>query len=123
MNYEDRTSLIQAGHAPPKLLIERRENGQVLCLRLSGTVDEQFDGVGLARTIRARWLVLDLGGIDRISSFGIRQWIDFIGATAGRVEAARHAGADRLRLERLRDACHHLRAHCHAILGVGSPDR
>jgi hypothetical protein len=25
------------------------------------------------------------------------------------------------RLELLRDACHRLRAHCHAILGVGAP--
>lgn len=56
-----------------------------------------------------------LAGLDRVEA-------DLTDA-AGRVEAARHAGADRLRLERLRDACHHLRAHCHAILGVGSPDR
>ncbi|MCS6912780.1 MAG: hypothetical protein RMK29_17420 [Myxococcales bacterium] len=86
MNHEDRPSQIQPGYLPPRLMIERREHGAVLFLRLSGFIDEQFDGPGLARTLRGRYLVLDLGGVDRISSFGIRQWIDFISATRGRLQ-------------------------------------
>ena len=31
--------------------------------------------------------------------------------------------ADRARIQPLRDACHHLRAHCHAILGGDPRDR
>lgn len=81
MTYDEPTRHV----APPKLLVERLSEGPVTCLRLSGAIDEQFDGPGLSQTIEARWLILDLGGVDRISSFGIRQWIDFIAATAARV--------------------------------------
>lgn len=41
--------------------------------------------------------------------------------SAGGVAANSKLGG--ARLEPLRDACHHLRAHCHAILGGGLPDR
>lgn len=63
---------------PPKLLIERLTDGEVTCLRLGGIIDEQFDAPGLAQTIASRYVILDLGGVERISSFGIRQWVDFI---------------------------------------------
>jgi len=79
---EERSSILGAVQPPPKLLIERLTEGEVTCLRLSGIVDEQFDAPGLAQTIASRYLILDLGGVDRISSFGIRQWVDFI-ATIG----------------------------------------
>jgi len=75
---EERSSILGAVQPPPKLLIERLTEGEVTCLRLSGIVDEQFDAPGLAQTIASRYLILDLGGVDRISSFGIRQWVDFI---------------------------------------------
>jgi hypothetical protein len=32
------------------------------------------------------------------------------------------AGSTTARMAPLRDACHHLRAHCRAILGLGSED-
>ena len=38
-------------------------------------------------------------------------------------EGAAISAADRARLQPLRDACHHLHAHCHAILGGGPLDR
>lgn len=82
MSNEERSSILGAVQPPPKLLIERLTDGEVTCLRLSGIVDEQFDAPGLALTITSRYLILDLGFIDRISSFGIRQWVDFI-ATIG----------------------------------------
>ena len=70
---------------PPKLLIERLHEGEVTCLRMAGVIDEQYDAPGLAATITSRYLILDVGGIERISSFGIRQWVDFIGAIAPRM--------------------------------------
>ena len=82
MSNEERSSILGAGQPPPKLLIERLTEGEATCLRLSGIVDEQFDAPGLAQTINSRYVILDLGGVDRISSFGIRQWVDFI-ATIG----------------------------------------
>ena len=85
MNYEERSGMLGAVQPPPKLLIERLSDGDVTCLRLMGTIDEQFDAPGLAQTIACRYLVLDLGGVDRISSFGIRQWIDFVQHIAPRL--------------------------------------
>jgi len=77
--------MLGAVQPPPKLLIERLSDGDVTCLRLMGTIDEQFDAPGLAQTIACRYLILDLGGVDRISSFGIRQWIDFVQHIAPRL--------------------------------------
>ena len=74
--------------APPaepverKLTIEKFADGPFTCLKFVGTIDESFDGKKIGKTVEAEWLVLDLGGVKKISSFGIRQWVDFI-ATIG----------------------------------------
>ena len=62
----------------PKLQIDKFADGGIVCLRLSGTIDEAFEGKKLAETIKAQTLVLDLGDIRKVSSFGIREWVDFI---------------------------------------------
>ncbi len=64
--------------AGPKLQIDKFADGGIVCLRLSGTIDESFEGKKLAETIKAQTLVLDLGDIRKVSSFGIREWVDFI---------------------------------------------
>ncbi len=64
--------------APPKLQIDKFADGGIVCLRLSGTIDEAFEGKKLAETIKAQTLILDLGDIRKVSSFGIREWVDFI---------------------------------------------
>ncbi len=64
--------------APPKLQIDKFADGGIVCLRLAGTIDESFEGKKLAETIKAQTLVLDLGDIRKVSSFGIREWVDFI---------------------------------------------
>jgi anti-anti-sigma regulatory factor len=66
------------GAAPPKLAIDKFADGGIVCLRLSGTIDESFEGKKLAETTKAQTLVLDLGDIRKVSSFGIREWVDFI---------------------------------------------
>ena len=48
-------------------------------VRLAGTIDEDFGGKALAAKIDGDAVVLDLGGITKISSFGIREWVDFGG--------------------------------------------
>jgi hypothetical protein len=63
---------------PPKLAIDKFADGGIVCLRLSGTIDESFEGKKLAETVKAPTLVLDLGDIRKVSSFGIREWVDFI---------------------------------------------
>jgi anti-anti-sigma regulatory factor len=69
---------------PAPLAIERYTDGRLTCLKLGGTIDEGFDGKRLASTVDAATLVLDLGDVRKISSFGIREWVDFVGAVGGR---------------------------------------
>ena len=68
----------------PQLAIERFTDGRLTCLKLAGTIDESFDGKRLAGSVDAATLVLDLGEVRKISSFGIREWVDFIGALGAR---------------------------------------
>lgn len=75
--------VIAAG-AAPKLVIEKFADGSVACLKFVGTIDEGFDGKKLGMTAGADTLVLDLGGVRKISSFGIREWVDFV-TTAAKV--------------------------------------
>jgi len=70
-----------------KLKIEKLSDGAVTCLRLEGTIDESFDGKKLAATVKGETLVLDLGGVRKISSFGIREWVDFVGGAGERVQS------------------------------------
>lgn len=73
---------MDADGAPSKLTIDTFTEGPITCLRLSGIIDENFDGKRLAATVKGRTVVLHLGEIRRISSFGIREWIDFINGVA-----------------------------------------
>jgi anti-anti-sigma regulatory factor len=73
---------------PPKLAIDRFADGDLVCLKLAGTIDEAFEGKRLAESVRSSTLILDLGDIRKVSSFGIREWVDFmngVGKTATRI--------------------------------------
>ena len=72
--------------AEPKLAIEKFADGGITCLRFTGTIDEGFDGKKLANGLEGDWLVLDTGGVKKISSFGIREWVDFVTTAATRVK-------------------------------------
>lgn len=63
-----------------KIQIEKFSDGPIACLRFRGTIDETFDGKKLAATIKAKKLILDLGAVTKISSFGVREWLSFMGA-------------------------------------------
>lgn len=63
---------------PPKLQIDRFADGDLVCLKLAGTIDEAFEGKRLAESVKSGTLILDLGDIRKVSSFGIREWVDFI---------------------------------------------
>lgn len=71
------------GDAGPKLSIEKFADGAIACLKFAGTIDEGFEGKKLGGTVAGDTLVLDLGGVKKISSFGIREWVDFV-VTAGK---------------------------------------
>jgi anti-anti-sigma regulatory factor len=61
-----------------KVQIEKFSDGPISCLRFRGTIDETFDGKKLAATVKAKKLILDLGAVTKISSFGVREWLSFI---------------------------------------------
>jgi hypothetical protein len=68
-----------------KLRIEKFADGGITCLKLAGIIDEQFEGKKIAAGVKGGTLVLDLAEIDRISSFGIREWVDFITGISSKV--------------------------------------
>jgi anti-anti-sigma regulatory factor len=72
--------------AAGKLSIDKYSDGGIVCLKLAGTIDESFEGKKLAATVKAKTLVLDLADIKKISSFGIREWVDFIKQVGGHVD-------------------------------------
>ncbi|HUJ59204.1 MAG TPA: hypothetical protein VLX92_11950 [Kofleriaceae bacterium] len=86
-----RKSQPQMPGAPPiepaarKLTIEKFADGGITCLKLTGTIDEAFEGKKVARSAEGDVLVIDLGGVKKISSFGIREWVDFVGAASQQV--------------------------------------
>jgi anti-anti-sigma regulatory factor len=60
------------------LAIDKFIDGSITCLRFQGTIDEAFDGKRLAASIKCSTLIIDMGAVKKISSFGIREWTDFI---------------------------------------------
>lgn len=75
-------SLALAQDNGEKLTLEKFADGGIACLRFLGTIDESFEGKKIAATIKCETLLLDVGGVRKISSFGIREWVDFITAAS-----------------------------------------
>jgi serine/threonine protein kinase len=60
----------------PNVRLTVKEGAGARLLRLAGVIDEKFDREGLLRRAQGTpALVLDLDGITRITSFGVREWI------------------------------------------------
>ncbi len=68
------------GQGTQKLAIDKFADGSIMCLKFAGAIDEDFDGKKIAGSVKAKTLILDLADIKKISSFGIREWVDFINA-------------------------------------------
>ncbi len=73
--------------APPKLTIEKFADAGIACLKFVGTIDESFEGKKLGSSTAGHVLVVDLGAVKKISSFGIREWVDFIGTASKQVRS------------------------------------
>jgi anti-anti-sigma regulatory factor len=69
-----------------KLAIEKFADASITCLKFSGTIDEQFSGKAVAATVKPGTLILDLGDVTKISSFGIREWVDFMNQIGQKVD-------------------------------------
>ena len=55
-------------------------------VRFDGTVGEQFNGKALAGKLKTKTIVLQLAEVKRITSFGIREWIEFMDTLAKRAD-------------------------------------
>lgn len=63
-------------HVASHTLVNRLSVGPVTHLRISGVIDETFNPQEFARDLIGH-VILDLGRVDRISSFGVRKWVEF----------------------------------------------
>lgn len=70
-----------------KLVIEKFADGEIACLKFIGTIDEAFEGKKLGATATGDVLVIDLGSVKKISSFGIREWVDFVSTASKQVRS------------------------------------
>ncbi|WP_437967116.1 FIST N-terminal domain-containing protein [Sorangium sp. So ce260] len=68
------------------LAFDRRRIGDVLVVRLAGRMTEAFKGAALARELDGK-VLLDLAGVERITSFGVREWLQMIQAAQPRLRA------------------------------------
>ena len=58
-------------------IINRSRVGNITHVRVSGVIDETFPLVSSSADLNGI-VILDLGCVDRISSFGVRKWIEFV---------------------------------------------
>ncbi|WP_437675385.1 FIST N-terminal domain-containing protein [Sorangium sp. So ce131] len=68
------------------LLFDRRRIGEVVVVRLAGRMTEAFKGAALARELDGK-VLFDLAGVERITSFGVREWLQMIQAAQPRLRA------------------------------------
>ncbi len=58
-------------------IISRSRVGNITHVRISGVIDETFPLTSASPDLNGI-VILDLGCVDRISSFGVRKWIEFV---------------------------------------------
>jgi eukaryotic-like serine/threonine-protein kinase len=64
---------------------EARGAGRLSVVTLGGKIDERFRGAAFAEAIVGR-VVLDLAGVTRVTSFGVRGWMEMIREAAARAK-------------------------------------
>ncbi|EYF06815.1 FIST N-terminal domain-containing protein [Chondromyces apiculatus] len=66
------------------LVFDKRRAGDYLAVRVAGRMTETFKGAALAKDLEGQ-VVFDLAGVERITSFGVREWLQMLQASEGRV--------------------------------------
>jgi hypothetical protein len=59
--------------------VQKQARGNITLLSITGRLTEAFKGDALGRELRGT-VAIDLGGIERITSFGVREWLAMLGA-------------------------------------------
>src|SRR3569832_2374627 len=65
-----------------KLTIEKFADGPITCLKFVGMIDESNDSKKIAKSITNKKQNHDHNGVKKISSFGIREWVDFMASAS-----------------------------------------
>ena len=63
----------------PGAVVQKQQRGAVTLLSITGRLTEAFKGETLGRELRGT-VAIDLGGVERITSFGVREWLAMFGA-------------------------------------------
>ncbi|MGM0596492.1 MAG: STAS domain-containing protein [Myxococcota bacterium] len=74
--------MAQENHLEVKKVVDNN----ILALQLNGNIDESFNGKQLADGLKDI-LIIDFSGVKRISSFGIREWLEFLKIANDKCEA------------------------------------
>ncbi len=69
-----------------RLEVRKIVEEKITALQFNGTIDESFNSKQIAEGIKDT-LIVDLSGVRRISSFGIREWLEFLKVANERCEA------------------------------------
>jgi anti-anti-sigma regulatory factor len=59
--------------------VDKQSRGSITLLSITGRLTEAFKGDALGRELRGA-VAIDLGGVERITSFGVREWLSMLGA-------------------------------------------
>ena len=59
--------------------VNKQTRGTITLLWITGRLTETFKGDALGRELRGT-VAIDLGGVERITSFGVREWLAMLGA-------------------------------------------
>ncbi|MCA9569412.1 MAG: FIST C-terminal domain-containing protein, partial [Myxococcales bacterium] len=72
-----RTTLKRVHQPRANLLTDIRRGGEYQILTLAGRMSEGFEGAELGRKLVGK-VVVDLHGVERVTSFGVRGWLDML---------------------------------------------
>ena len=72
-----RPTLVRAVGGATGHRLERRRVGNVTVVCIEGELSEQFPGLEVGRSLRGD-VIIDLAGLDRITSFGVREWLTML---------------------------------------------
>lgn len=82
-------SVMSGGAAPSGAAVSAKvtteKKGELLLVSFNGRLSENFKGDSIGRELNGT-VVFDLGGVERITSFGVREWLNMLSASQDRVK-------------------------------------
>lgn len=74
------------------VIIEKFADASVTVFQIKGIINETFDGKGLARSVRTPMVAVDMSGVTKVSSFGVREWSQFVQNVENKVRGIYYVG-------------------------------